>query len=169
MAVNIISTPMIRPNSVYNPVSTVNYPIYSSWLLSLTDIYDDFHYDINLVDENGLVNKFQVIAVDNDLFGNLSVNNYVDSLQVVDINSMIEEPKSTPNHTKTYQLEIKPFNNGIEQTSLSAVTDTFSLMKGYKDSDTLFTNNNLLSILWINIASGILFIIFSKLLILIFN
>ena len=144
MAVNINSTPQLRPNGDDRPISTVNYPLYSTWNLSLSGIYDDFHYDINLNDENGLVNKFQVIAVDNDLFGNLSVNNYVDSYQQVDINSKIEDISNVPNQLKTYQLEIIPFNNKVAIPSQKTTTDTFTLMKGYRNSDDFFENNQLL-------------------------
>jgi hypothetical protein len=140
MAINIQTTPLIRPNGDYRPISTVNYPLYSTWNLSTTNIYDDFHYNVELNDENGLVNLFQVIAVDNDLFGNLSVNGFVDSRQQVDINSMIDEPTDTPNHLKTYQLKITPYNNNTLLSGDSSTTDTFCLMKGYRKEDLFFSH-----------------------------
>jgi len=146
MGVVIKTTPLIRPNGVYRPITTVNYPLYSTWILSLSDIYDDFHYNVDLNDENGLVNRFQVIAVDNDLFGNLSVNGFVDSRQNVDINSKISEVEDTPNHIKTYQLSITPYNNLTTLTGETATTDTFLLMKGYKTTD-LFTTGDTINLL----------------------
>jgi len=129
MAVIINQTPKNREGGITQPVSPTNYPLFTTWTNNLSSIYNDYKYKIDISNENGIQTTFQTLAQSPNLFGDLSVTNYVDSVLKNVFQPKIDGVKNCPNQMGNYKMKITPYNNGSYQTSLATVSETFFMIK----------------------------------------
>ena len=129
MAVHIKQTPKTRADSTTQPISPTNYPLFSTWINTTYNIYTDYRYKVELIDEIGTQNTYSIVAQTPDLFGALSVsdfvNNTLDNIYQPKVNTIT----TSPNQIKNYQIKVTPFNNKSFQPGDSSESQTFFLMK----------------------------------------
>ena len=124
------------PGEIYSgtitktPISPSTYPIFSTFVnTGFTNVYNDYRYNVNLIDENGTGNTYTIAAQTTDLFGTLSVINFIDSSLVAVYQPTITDIVNCPSQIKNYRLEVTPYNNKSELSASTAITDTFFVMK----------------------------------------